>query len=125
MSTTESCACGSASKLVFCCSGAADVGAIADLAARKLSRDGLAKYSCLAGIGGKVSGIVASTESAAKVLVIDACALHCARKTMEQSGFENFEHLCMADIGFVKGHSPMSAESVEKVAQAAAPLLAC
>ncbi len=44
--------CSSATKLIFACSGAADVGAIADQAARKLTRDGVGKMFCLAGIGG-------------------------------------------------------------------------
>ena len=125
MSGKAKCACGSASKVIFTCSGSADVGGIADQAARKLATDGDGKMYCLAGISGKISGIVASTQSAAKILVIDGCPLNCARKTMEQAGFAKFEHLCMADIGFVKGSSPSSTESVEKVAQAAALLLAC
>lgn len=38
-----SCACGVGPKLIFACSGAADVGAIADQAARKLTKDGAGK----------------------------------------------------------------------------------
>jgi len=45
-------------KLIFSCSGCADVGELADQAARKLTRDGAGKMSCLAGIGGRISGIV-------------------------------------------------------------------
>ena len=125
MSENTTCACGSAPKVVFSCSGSADVGGIADQAARKLAKDGAGKFYCLAGISGKISGIVASTQSAAKILVIDACPLHCARRTMEECGFTGFQHLCMTDIGFVKGSSPLSEESVAKVAQKAASLLAC
>ena len=51
MSEKNACACGSAPKLIFACSGAADVGAIADQAARKLTKDGAGKMYCLAGIG--------------------------------------------------------------------------
>ena len=35
--TNQACACGTAPKLIFACSGAADVGQISDLAARKLT----------------------------------------------------------------------------------------
>ena len=40
--------------MIFACSGAADVGAVADQAARKMTRDGTGKMFCLAGIGGRV-----------------------------------------------------------------------
>ena len=62
------CACQGALRLVFACSGAADVGAIADQAARRLSRDGAAQMFCLAGIGGRIPGIVKTTEAAGQVL---------------------------------------------------------
>ena len=124
MSEKPSCACGTAPKLIYPCSGSADVGALADLAARQLARAGSGKMSCLAGIGGRVSGFLASTESAAKVLVIDGCPLNCAKKTLELAGFSGFEHLCLTDIGFQKGQSPTTSENVVKVAQAAMSKLA-
>ena len=38
-------------KLIYACSGAADVGEIADRVARKIASDGFTKMTCLAGIG--------------------------------------------------------------------------
>ena len=125
MNEKPACACGAAPKLIFTCSGSSDVGAIADQAARKLAKDGAGKMYCLAGIGGRVSGIMATTESAAKILVIDGCPVNCARKTLELAGFKQIEHLTLADIGLQKGQSPVTPENVNKVAQKAAPLLAC
>ena len=77
MSEKSDC-CSAAPKLIFSCSGAADLGAIADQAARKLSREGVGKMFCLAGVGGRVSGIMKTTEAAGERLVIDGCALDCA-----------------------------------------------
>ena len=125
MSEKPTCACGGAPKLIFPCSGGSDVGALADLAPRQLTRAGSGKMSCLAGIGGRVPGILASTESAAKILAIDGCPLNCAKKTLELAGFATIEHLGLADIGFQKGSSPGTSENIAKVAQAAAPKLAC
>ena len=125
MSEKKECACGSAPKLIFTCSGSSDVGAIADQAARKLTKDGAGKMYCLAGIGGRVSGIMATTESAAKILAIDGCPINCARKTLKLAGFKQIVHLSLADIGLQKGQSPVTLENVEKVAQKAAPLLRC
>ena len=125
MSEKKECACGTAPKLIFACSGSSDVGAIADQAARKLTKDGAGKMYCLAGIGGRVSGIMATTESAAKILAIDGCPINCARKTLELAGFKRFEHLSLSDIGLQKGQSPVTPENIAKTAQKAATLLVC
>lgn len=120
---SNECACHVAPKLIFACSGAADVGAISDQAARKLAREGAGKMFCLAGVGGRVSGIMKTTESAAAILAIDGCALDCARDCLEQAGFTEFEHLRLADLGFEKGKSAVTDEAVEKVAARGRELL--
>jgi len=108
--------CSPAAKVIFACSGAADVGKIADLSARKLSEDGVGKMSCLAGVGGRVKPLMEIAKGAQAILAIDGCPLHCARNTLEQAGFKKFEHLCLADIGMVKGKTPVTEEAVAKVA---------
>jgi uncharacterized metal-binding protein len=119
----NACACGAAPKLIFACSGAADVGAIADQAARKLTKDGAGRMFCLAGIGGRVSGIMATTAAASKVLAIDGCPLNCVKLALEQASFSGFEHLQLADIGMEKGKTPMSSEAVDRAAAAGASKL--
>jgi uncharacterized metal-binding protein len=118
------CACSAAPKLVFACSGAADVGQISDLAARKLTAVGAGKMFCLAGIGGRVSGIMETTRAAAAVLAIDGCPLDCARKTLEEAGFPRFEHLRLSEMGMEKGKSPATEEQVNKVVSLAKSRLA-
>ncbi len=125
MSEKCACACGGAPKLIFPCSGGSDVGALTDLAARKLTKDGAGRMYCLAGIGGRVSGIMATTESAAKILAIDGCPLNCAQKTLDQAGFKKFEHIQLGDLGMQKGQTPPMPETVAKVAAASSEILAC
>lgn len=125
MSETIACACGGAPKLIFACSGAADVGAIADQVARKLTKDGLGKMFCMAGIGGRVPGIMATTESAAKILAIDGCPLNCVKNSLEQAGFTKYEHLQLADLGMEKGKTPATHEMIAKAAAAGAAKLIC
>jgi len=110
------CSCSSAPRLIFPCSGASNVGEIADHAGRKLTRDGVGKMYCLAGIGGRVSGIMASTESAGKILAIDGCPSDCAKHTLLQAGFTKFEHLRVTDLGLIKGESQVNDVNTEKVA---------
>ena len=118
MSDKNACACGAAPKLIFACSGAADVGAVADQAARRLTKDGAGKMFCLAGVGGRVSGIMATTESAARILAIDGCPLNCVKSCLEQAGFTKYEHLQLADLGMEKGKTPPTPEAVAKAATA-------
>ncbi len=112
-------------KLVFACSGAADVGAISDQAARKITRDGKGKMFCLAGIGGRVPGIIETTKSAEKILAVDGCPFNCVKKCLEGAGFANFAHLQLADLGMKKGESPASQERIDLVAEKCAKLLGC
>lgn len=123
MSTNCKCECSAAPKLIFSCSGAADVGAVADQAARKLTRDGVGKMFCLAGIGGRVSGIMKTTEAAQAILAIDGCPLNCTKKCLEEAGFTEFKHLQLADIGMSKGETDVNDENISKVADKSAALL--
>lgn len=121
----NSCACSAAPKLIFPCSGGSDVGEITDRAARILTRENIGKMYCLAGIGGKVSGIVATTESADKILVIDGCPLNCAKKTLENAGITKFEHLCLNDIDLPKAKSPANETNINKAVKKCEELLEC
>lgn len=125
MSGTKDCLCSAAPKLIFSCSGGADVGAVADGAARRLTHEGQGKMFCLAGIGGRVPGILKSTEAASAILVIDGCPLDCAKKTLELAGFTTMQHVRLSDIGLEKGQSPATQENIALVAQRATELLAC
>ncbi len=123
MSDTNACSCSAAPSLIFACSGAADVGEIADQAARVMTRTGQGKMFCLAGIGGRVSGILKSTEAAARILAIDGCRLNCAKSCLEQAGIRSFQHLQLADLGMEKGKSPATEDRVARAAAAGAAAL--
>jgi uncharacterized metal-binding protein len=124
--TTEprcGCSCSAGPKLIFSCSGTADVGEIADRAARKVTQEGAGKMFCLAGIGGRVSGIMKSTEAAQSILAIDGCPLNCAKKCLEEAGFTSFDHIQLHELGFAKGQSPATEEAISKVVTTASDLL--
>jgi uncharacterized metal-binding protein len=115
--------CAAAPTLIFACSGAADVGGIADLAARKLTKDGAGKMYCLAGIGGRVPGILKTTADADKILAIDGCPLDCTKLCLEEAGFAEFEHMRVTDLGLEKGISPATTENIATVVQASQTIL--
>jgi uncharacterized metal-binding protein len=122
-SNSPQCECSTAPKLIFACSGASDTGETTDRAARALTKEGLGKMYCLAGLGGQVQGIICNTQSAAKILAIDGCPTECAKKTLEVAGFSLFEHIQLADIGLQKGSSPATAENIQTVVARAKDLL--
>ncbi len=118
------CSCATAPKLVFPCSGASDVGGLTDRAARQMTVDQTGKMHCLAGIGGRVEGIMTNAKAAAKILVIDGCKEECARKTLELAGFGGFQHLKLEVMGFEKGKTRVTAARIRQVADKGAELLA-
>jgi uncharacterized metal-binding protein len=61
-------------RLVFVCSGAAEVGKLTDRAARQMAREGMAAMSCLASIGARDPDITFNAQIADQVLLIDGSA---------------------------------------------------
>ena len=116
-------ACAGTDTLIFSCSGAADTGEISDLAARVLAENGYGRMFCLAGVGGRVTPILKQVEVAQKLLVIDGCALDCARRTMDAAGFKETSHIRVTDLGLAKGQSPVNEERVSAVVQRGSDLL--
>lgn len=62
-------------KVVFACSGAADVGELADKTARKLRKDGFGKMSCLIGIGAKLENFLQTAKNS-HTIIIDGCSVN-------------------------------------------------
>ena len=116
--------CAGGERLIFACSGAADVGAISDRAARQMTADGLGRMFCLAGVGGQVEPIVQKTRAAAQLLAIDGCSLDCARKCLEGAGLAGFTHVRVTDLGMEKGQAPVTDENVAAAVEAISPRFA-
>jgi|GEM_PF-334052 len=109
--------------VVYACSGCSDAGEIADRVARQLTREGAAKMSCLAGIGGRVKSLVAMAEKSQRILVVDGCPLNCAAHTLKLAGFLKFDHLELHNIGVRKGSTPVTDERIADGVAAAIKIL--
>ena len=99
------------------------MGELSDLAARKLNVDGAGKMFCLAGIGGRVGGILERTRNADRILTIDGCSLDCAKQTLEEAGIRGYRHMRLTDLGYEKGITIVDRETIDKVADHAESLL--
>lgn len=106
--------CSGGDTLIFACSGAADVGDVADQTARDLTRQGIGKMFCLAGIGGGIEPILKKTATAQKILAIDGCGMNCVKSCLEKAGFEQFLHLQLGTIGMEKGKTSPTCENIDK-----------
>ena len=125
MSEQNQCSCQGSLKLIFACSGASDVGAISDRAARKMAAAGVGKMYCLAGIGGRVNNIMVNTQAADVILAIDGCSQACAKNVLEKADFKDFKHIVITDLGMIKGKTPVTDENIAKAAAGAGLLLKC
>ena len=98
----ESCSCSTTTNVVLACSGGSNVGQLTNEAARRLNDEQAAKFFCLAGVGGRISGMIASVKVADRVLVIDGCPVACAKHCMTQAGIEGYQYLVVTDLGIEK-----------------------
>jgi len=109
-------------KVIFACSGAADVGELTDLVARKLQKNKKAQMKCLAFVGAGISEMIDSVRGA-KILVIDGCSRDCGKITMSKNGPSDFIHLRLTDLGYHKGSTPPDSRNVDSVFEVASALL--
>ncbi len=107
--------CGGGVTLLYSCSGAADVGELADRAVRKLWKEGFGLKTCLAGVGADLSGFVQSAQGADVNITLDGCPTACAKKGLERIGVKPVS-IVLADLGYKKGESPVTEERIENIA---------
>jgi uncharacterized metal-binding protein len=121
----ESCNCGGPITMILACSGGSNVGQISNEVARTLTIENKGVMFCLAGMGGDIAPLVERTKSAERVLVIDGCAVACAKKTLERHGIEH-EWLELTAVGIEKSPNLELAEDEVKTAKDAAErMLGC
>ncbi len=107
------CSCGG-TRLLFACSGRADIGELADKVARNINESGKAKMYCLAGIGAGLPAFVESAKGACGTVTIDGCGIGCAKKTLENIGL-NPKTFVLIDMGYEKGKTSVFGEVVGNI----------
>lgn len=123
MTTSQSCG-NNGPRLIFSCSGAADVGEVADRAARQLSRSGVGQMYCLSAVGSGNPAPLEKARAASAVLVIDACPGACASAVIKRAGIAGFSRVQLSELGMCKGSTPASAENIDAVVAAAREVFA-
>jgi len=125
--SSESC-CGGQKKtvLLYACSGGANVGEIADRAARELMFAGEGTMFCLAGIGAGIQGMVQTARDADVNLILDGCPVECGKKVFDKAGVTNYACMKVTDLGIekVKGVRATDEQVAKVVAKAKESLAA-
>ena len=102
--------------LVYSCSGCSSAAQMANAMALWLDRAGAAEMSCIAGVGGGVTGLVRTAQSGRPILALDGCVLHCVSACLEQAGVRPDAHLTLSDYGVRKRrHADFDLEEAQAV----------
>lgn len=88
--------------LVYSCSGCSSAAQLANHVAVQLDRRGVAEMSCIAGVGGDVPSLLKVAQSGRPMVVIDGCALVCAKRSLERHGVIPDRHLQLGEQGVKK-----------------------
>jgi uncharacterized metal-binding protein len=103
--TEASCCCRTGkgnTVLLYACGGGANVGEIADQAARDLMLAGEGTMFCLAGLGADIQGMVQTARDADWNVVIDGCDVDCAKKVFDRHGVTNYTQIKVTDLDIEK-----------------------
>lgn len=98
------CDCGTEDIKIYACSGSSDLGALADLATRRVAAAGAASMGCLAALGANRSAKIKDAKDA-QVIAVDGCPLDCAKAIMDNAGIPLKAHLRLTDLGLKKGQT--------------------
>jgi len=99
---SEKCECEAKRVVVLPCSGGSNVGQLSNAAAVRMTQAGVASMFCLAGIGGHISGMIASCKGADAIIAIDGCSVACAKKTLEHAEIPIAKYVVITELGMEK-----------------------
>lgn len=89
--------------IVYSCSGCSNLAQLSNSVALHLDETGHAQMSCIAGVGGKVKGLVKLAKSGRKIIALDGCKLHCVAQCLQGVDVAPDIHLTFTDEGLKKG----------------------
>jgi uncharacterized metal-binding protein len=102
--------------LVYSCSGCSSAAQMANSLALQLDRAGAAEMSCIAGVGGGVSGLVRTAQSGRRILALDGCVLKCVSSCLARAGVVADAHLVLSDYGVRKRqHTDFDIDDAQRI----------
>ena len=112
----EECCAPSRNIMILTCSGASNVGQLANQAAVELTQEGFGKMFCLAGVGGHLGGFVQSAKDVPQMVAIDGCEIGCAKAILEHAEVPLKGYLVLTGLGIEKNKDfKIKREEIDKV----------
>lgn len=116
----EDCCAPGGNVMILACSGASNVGQVSNQVAVELTREGLGKMFCLAGIGAHLNGFVQSAKDVPRMVAIDGCPQGCVRKTLEHAEIPMKPYIVLTELGIEKNKElSLKRDDIDKVKAAA------
>jgi uncharacterized metal-binding protein len=116
---SEACTCETRSVMILPCSGASNVGQIANQAALELRAEGYGRMYCIVGIGAHIQSMVQSARDVDRIVAIDGCEVCCARKLLEHLEIRPHQHVVVTQLGIEKSYDiTWPSEQVVRVKEA-------
>jgi uncharacterized metal-binding protein len=88
--------------MMLTCSGASNVGQLANQVCVELTQEGFGRMFCLAGMGGHNSGFVQSARDVPILIAIDGCPTGCTQKVLGHLEVPLKNHIVLTELGFEK-----------------------
>ena len=105
--------------MILACSGGSNVGQLANQAAIELTEEGYGKMSCLAGVGGHLSGFVQSARDVDRVVLIDGCEKACGKAIFDHLEIPIKTYLVITGLGIEKNKDfNLKREEIDRVKNA-------
>lgn len=104
--------------LVYSCSGCSSAAQMANHLAICLDRQGLARMSCIAGVGGDVPSLVRLATAADAIIALDGCPLACVRSCLARHAITPALHVDLSEYGVKKRfHADFDRREAERLEQ--------
>ncbi|MGE5372992.1 MAG: putative zinc-binding protein [Solirubrobacterales bacterium] len=91
------CCSAASERMVVACSGASNLGQIANSVVVKMQQQGTGQMSCLAALGAQVPSYIESAKGA-DLVVIDGCPVACAKKVADQIGVSGYKYFDLSQM---------------------------
>jgi uncharacterized metal-binding protein len=118
---TPKCSCGAnePKRIIFPCTGQANVGQLTNLAAIQLTEEGYGSIACASLLAIGSENLVTNAMNVDEVVILDGCPMLCAKKIAGAQGIAAGQHLVVTELGITKGPSrSYTNEDIEKIVAA-------
>jgi uncharacterized metal-binding protein len=115
----ETCGCPAHTALLLPCSGASNLGQIANRTALELRAEGYGRMYCTVGVGAHIQSMIRAVKEAPCLVAIDGCEVSCVKKLLDHLDIRPHRHVVVSRLGIDKNfETSWPSEHVARVKEA-------